>query len=185
MKIDKRIQQTIQYNIKEIKIKKEVYRNLKDETKAMLKLNKVKITFDENVKELEFNFKQGGTKMFIKKEEYNNLINRINELEKNQFGQDELYKFYLERKLEEINNNLKHEITFEVKEKVTLITTVVITIKLGTKTIKEMYLGSLYTRVEKEVLHYLNSKNKRYFIKLDRKLTEAEKEIDNILEKEK
>lgn len=53
MKIDKRIQQTIQYNIKEIKIKKEVYKNLKDETKAMLKLNKVKITFDENVKELE------------------------------------------------------------------------------------------------------------------------------------
>ena len=57
MKIDKRIQQTIQYNIKEIKIKKEIYRNLKDETKAMLKLNKVKITFDENVKELEFKFK--------------------------------------------------------------------------------------------------------------------------------
>ena len=57
MKIDKRIQQTIQYNIKEIKIKKEIYRNLKDETKAILKLNKVKITFDENVKELEFKFK--------------------------------------------------------------------------------------------------------------------------------
>ena len=57
MKIDKRIQQTIQYNIKEIKIKKEVYRNLKDETKAILKLNKIKITFDENVKELEFKFK--------------------------------------------------------------------------------------------------------------------------------
>ena len=57
MKIDKRIQQTIQYKIKEIKIKKEIYRNLKDETKAMLKLNKVKITFDENVKELEFKFK--------------------------------------------------------------------------------------------------------------------------------
>ena len=57
MKIDKRIQQSIQYNIKEIKIKEEIYNNLKDETKAMLKLNKVKITFDENVKELEFKFK--------------------------------------------------------------------------------------------------------------------------------
>lgn len=57
MKIDKRIQQAMQYNIKEIKIKKEIYRNLKDETKAILKLNKVKITFDENVKELEFKFK--------------------------------------------------------------------------------------------------------------------------------
>lgn len=123
--------------------------------------------------------------MFIKKEEYNNLVNRINKLEKNQIGQDKLYKFYLERKLEEINNKLKHKITFEAKEKVTLITTAVITIKLGTKTIKEMHLCGLYTRVEKEVLHYLNSKNIKYFINLDRKLTEAEKEIDNILEKEK
>ena len=61
----------------------------------------------------------------------------------------------------------------------------VVTIRLGPKAIKEIHLHGLYIRVEKEVLHYLNSKNKRYFIKLDRKLTEAEKEIDNILEKEK
>ena len=57
MKIDKRIQQSIQYSIKEIKIREEIYNNLEEETKAMLKLNKVKITFDENVKELEFKFK--------------------------------------------------------------------------------------------------------------------------------
>lgn len=57
MKIDKRIQQTIQYNIKEIKIREEIYNSLEEETKAMLKLNKVKIVFDENVKELEFKFK--------------------------------------------------------------------------------------------------------------------------------
>ena len=122
--------------------------------------------------------------MFIKKEEYNNLINRINELEKNQIGQEELYKFYLERKIEEINSKLKHKISFEVKENVMLITTVVI-IRFGPKAIKEIYLHGLYIRVEKEVLHYLNSKNIKYFINLDRKLTEAEKEIDNILEKEK
>ena len=95
-----------------------------------------------------------------------------------------MYKFYLERKLEEINSKLKHKITFEAKEKVTIITTVVI-IKLGTKTIKEMHLHGLYIRLEKEVLQYLNFKNIKYFINLDRKLTEAEKEIDNILEKEK
>ena len=59
--------------------------------------------------------------MFIKKEEYNNLINRINELEKNQIGQDELYKFYLERKLEEINSKLKHKISFEVKKTLCLL----------------------------------------------------------------
>lgn len=57
MKIDKRIQQAIQLSIKEIKIREETYNNLEEETKAMLKLNKVKITFDENVKELEFKFK--------------------------------------------------------------------------------------------------------------------------------
>lgn len=57
MKIDKRIQQAIQLNIKEIKIREEIYNNLEEETKAMLKLNKVKVTFDENVKELEFKFK--------------------------------------------------------------------------------------------------------------------------------
>ena len=53
MKIDKRIQQSIQLNIKEIKIREEVYNNLEEETKAMLKLNKVKVTFDDNVKEFQ------------------------------------------------------------------------------------------------------------------------------------
>ena len=57
MKIDKRIQQAIQLNIKEIKIKEEVYNNLEEETKAMLKLNKVKVTFSKNIKEMEFKFK--------------------------------------------------------------------------------------------------------------------------------
>lgn len=57
MKIDKRIQQAIQLSIKEIKIREEIYNNLEEETKAMLKLNKIKITLDEYVKELEFKFK--------------------------------------------------------------------------------------------------------------------------------
>lgn len=53
MKIDKRIQQAIQYNIKEIKIREEVYNNLEEETKLILRQNKVKIVFDENVKEFK------------------------------------------------------------------------------------------------------------------------------------
>ena len=57
MKIDKRIQQAIQLNIKEIKIREEVYNNLEEETKAMLKLNEVKVTFSKDIKELEFKFK--------------------------------------------------------------------------------------------------------------------------------
>lgn len=57
MKIDKRIQQAIQLNIKEIKLREEVYNNLEEETKAMLKLNKVKVTFSKDIKEMEFKFK--------------------------------------------------------------------------------------------------------------------------------
>lgn len=57
MKIDKRIQQAIQLSIKEIKIREEIYNNLEEETKAMLKLNKVKVTFSKDIKEMEFKFK--------------------------------------------------------------------------------------------------------------------------------
>ena len=53
MKIDKRIQQAIQLNIKEIKIRKEVYNKLNEETKRLLKLNNVKITFSNDVKEFQ------------------------------------------------------------------------------------------------------------------------------------
>lgn len=51
MKIDKRIQQAIDYNVKEILIKKDTYKSLETETKLMLKQHKVKITFDESQKE--------------------------------------------------------------------------------------------------------------------------------------
>ena len=56
MKIDKRIQQSIQYSIKEIKIREETYNNLKDETKLILRRNKVKVTFSKDIKEIEFKF---------------------------------------------------------------------------------------------------------------------------------
>ena len=56
MKIDKRIQQSIQYSIKEIKIREETYNNLKDETKLILRQNKVKVTFSKDIKEIEFKF---------------------------------------------------------------------------------------------------------------------------------
>ena len=56
MKIDKRIQQSIQYSIKEIKIREETYNNLKDETKLILRRNKVKVTFSKDIKEIGFKF---------------------------------------------------------------------------------------------------------------------------------
>ena len=53
MKLNERIEQSIQFGAKEIKIRKEVYSTLKEETKRLLKLNKVKITFDDSVKEFQ------------------------------------------------------------------------------------------------------------------------------------
>lgn len=51
MGMNKRIQQAVSYNVKEIIINKENYDKLSDETKAILKHNDVKITFDESQKE--------------------------------------------------------------------------------------------------------------------------------------
>ena len=53
MRIDKRIEQSIQFGAKEIKIRKEVYNDLKEETKRLLEINKIKITLSNNVKEFE------------------------------------------------------------------------------------------------------------------------------------
>lgn len=53
MKLNERIEQSIRFGAKEIKIRKEVYNKLNEETKRLLKLNNVKITFDDGVKEFE------------------------------------------------------------------------------------------------------------------------------------
>ena len=53
MKLNERIEQSIQLNAKEIKIRKEVYNKLNEETKRLLKLNNVKITFSNDIKEFE------------------------------------------------------------------------------------------------------------------------------------
>lgn len=51
MRLDKRIVQAVNYNVKEITINKENYDKLTDETKAILKHNDVKITFDSEQKD--------------------------------------------------------------------------------------------------------------------------------------
>lgn len=53
MKLNERIEQSIQFGAKEIKIRKEVYNKLSEETKRLLKLNNVKITFNDDVKEFQ------------------------------------------------------------------------------------------------------------------------------------
>lgn len=51
MKLDKRIIQAINYNVKEILINKDTYNNLTEETKKLLKLNNIKVTIDNEQKE--------------------------------------------------------------------------------------------------------------------------------------
>ena len=51
MKLDKRIQQAIRYNVKEILISKDNFNKLDEETKNLLKLNDTKITYDESQNE--------------------------------------------------------------------------------------------------------------------------------------
>lgn len=51
MKLDKRIIQAINYNVKEILINKKAYDNLTEETKKLLKLNNIKVTIDNEQKE--------------------------------------------------------------------------------------------------------------------------------------
>ena len=51
MKLDKRIIQAIDYNVKEILINKKAYDNLTEETKKLLKLNNIKVTIDNEQKE--------------------------------------------------------------------------------------------------------------------------------------
>ena len=51
MRLDKRIVQAVNYNVKEIVINKENYNKLSDETKSLLKLNDVKITFNSEQKD--------------------------------------------------------------------------------------------------------------------------------------
>lgn len=56
MKIEKRIQQAIGYNVKEIIINKDTYENLDQETKSLLKMSEVKITFKEEQKDFMCKF---------------------------------------------------------------------------------------------------------------------------------
>lgn len=50
MTLDKRIEQVIEYGAKTIKISEKNYSNLKEETKNFIKLNNVKVKFDNKEK---------------------------------------------------------------------------------------------------------------------------------------
>ena len=51
MKLDKRITQAINYNVKEIIISEENFNKLEEDTKELLKQNNIKVTIDNNQKQ--------------------------------------------------------------------------------------------------------------------------------------
>lgn len=51
MKEDKKIEQLIAHNVKQITISKKKYDSLKEETKNLIKLNDVKVNFKESKNE--------------------------------------------------------------------------------------------------------------------------------------
>ncbi len=51
MSFDKKIEQMIAYGYKEITISKEKYERLKQETKNLIKLNDIKVKFEESKNE--------------------------------------------------------------------------------------------------------------------------------------
>lgn len=125
-----------------------------------------------------------------------NLRKRVKKIENNQkklenklLTEEELYKFYLERKIDEINARLKYNLSYSIENRIETIQAYgfrffdannwkrCAKIKLSDIEIKEFnYILSL-TRIDvyKEILRYINSKPIRYFIKIDKKIEDLEK----------
>ena len=58
MKIERRIKQAIEYNVKKIIISKDTYKDLDKETRELLKINKIKLIFEEKQKGLVCKFEE-------------------------------------------------------------------------------------------------------------------------------
>lgn len=126
-----------------------------------------------------------------------NLRRRVENLENNLkidpvvITEEDLYKFYLQRRIDEINAKLKNEISYEIKiemrtenEDKTYISLLaypqkVLKIKIDKIDIfKRKYNGwEINGEISdyKIILNYLNKKSIGYFIKLDKKIEDLKK----------
>lgn len=104
----------------------------------------------------------------------------------------DLYKFYLDRRMEQINTKLTNKITYRISETIIpgLFYTpgIEIDISLGDNIIfrKELSYHDLKEDIStveyKIILNYLNKKSISYFIKLDKKIEEIKKKQLNLEE---
>lgn len=132
-----------------------------------------------------------------------NLRKRVenieDKLQENRITEENLYKFYLERKIDEINARLKNKILYEIKEEMRtenedkryislfVYPQKVLKIKIDKFDIfKREYNGwEINGEISdyKIILNYLNKKSIGYFIKLDKKIEDLKKHNKGLDEK--
>lgn len=123
-----------------------------------------------------------------------NLRKRVenieDKLQENRITEKDLYKFYLERKTDEINARLKHNLSYSIEHNTESIKadgwrffdvswTISIKIKISDIEIKKFTYTPHPSITKKDIykiiLRYINSKPISYFIKLDKKIEESKK----------
>lgn len=122
--------------------------------------------------------------MFNLRKKVNEIKNNQEKLESRQLTEEALYKFYLERKIDEINARLRYNLSYSIETGVETIQVngfnffdrgweIRVKIKLSDIEIKKFNYTSYHlTRkdIYKAILRYINSKPISYFIKLDKKI---------------
>lgn len=125
-----------------------------------------------------------------------NLRKRVERIEEelkqkeNRITQEDLYKFYLERKIDEINARLKHNLSYSIEHNTESIRAdgyrffdiswaTSIKIKINDIEIKK-FIYTPHPNITKKdiykiILRYINSKPISYFIKLDKKIEDLKK----------
>lgn len=125
-----------------------------------------------------------------------NLRKRVERIEEklkqkeNRITQEDLYKFYLERKIDEINARLKHNLSYSIEHNTESIRAdgyrffdiswaTSTKIKINDIEIKKFtytpHPNITKKDIYKIILRYINSKPISYFIKLDKKIEELKK----------
>lgn len=123
-----------------------------------------------------------------------NLRKRVEKIEdklqENRITEENLYKFYLERKIDEINARLKHNLSYSIEHNTEsiradgwrffdMLWAISVIIKISNIEIKKFtytpHPNITKKDIYKIILRYINSKPISYFIKLDKKIEDLKK----------
>lgn len=134
---------------------------------------------------------KGGIQMFKLRKRLKEIDDIQNELKNKLLTEEKLYKFYLERKIDEINAKLKNKISYEIKSENKIkrdnanyiplfyIPQKIINVKINEiELLRKKYdVWECENKISdyKTILNYLNKKSIGYFIKLDKKIEDLKK----------